>query len=199
MKKIAVIGSTGSVGENTLRVIEAAPDRFQVVGLAAGRNRKRLSEQIEEHKPLLASLHSTGDADWARQKLNAPGTEIAGGEEGIAGKADEVFFAVIEGGGEEGVLLREGGVEERGIVRVDGEENAVVVEGFEGVVLDPVVDVQAEVAGGIDLERDVIFGEIIDQLGVFNGANAMPDAVCLKFADRVPDGLGTHGLASVGD
>ena len=44
MKRVAVVGSTGSVGENALRVLAAAAVRFEVVGLAAGENWERLSE-----------------------------------------------------------------------------------------------------------------------------------------------------------
>ncbi|MFO8057824.1 MAG: 1-deoxy-D-xylulose-5-phosphate reductoisomerase [bacterium] len=56
MKRVAVLGSTGSVGENALRVIEAEPRRFQAVALAAGSNYQRLSEQISRHRPLMASI-----------------------------------------------------------------------------------------------------------------------------------------------
>ena len=45
MKRLAILGSTGSIGEQTLDVVAAHPDRFQVVALAAGRRVKRLIEQ----------------------------------------------------------------------------------------------------------------------------------------------------------
>jgi 1-deoxy-D-xylulose-5-phosphate reductoisomerase len=51
LKRLAILGSTGSIGRQTLEVVRALPDRFQVVGLAAGRNTKLLAEQAKEFKP----------------------------------------------------------------------------------------------------------------------------------------------------
>ena len=53
VKRVAVLGSTGSIGRQTLDVIRAMPQRFRVVGLAAGRNLELLAEQIKEFKPEL--------------------------------------------------------------------------------------------------------------------------------------------------
>lgn len=58
MKHIVVLGSTGSIGCSALEVIEKFPDRFTVVGLAAGRNIQLLAEQIKRHRPpVVAVLH----------------------------------------------------------------------------------------------------------------------------------------------
>ena len=51
MKKVAVFGSTGSVGENTLRICELHRDRFRVTVLAAGKNLDRLAEQALAFRP----------------------------------------------------------------------------------------------------------------------------------------------------
>ena len=56
MKNIAILGSTGSVGSSTLDVIEAFPERFRVVALAAGRNLDILRSQIEVHQPEVVDL-----------------------------------------------------------------------------------------------------------------------------------------------
>jgi len=53
IKRVAVLGSTGSIGRQTLDVIRALPQRFQVVGLAAGKNLELLAEQVQEFKPEL--------------------------------------------------------------------------------------------------------------------------------------------------
>ncbi len=50
-KRLAILGSTGSIGQQTLEVIRALPDQFQVVGLAAGKNTPLLAKQISEFKP----------------------------------------------------------------------------------------------------------------------------------------------------
>jgi 1-deoxy-D-xylulose-5-phosphate reductoisomerase len=56
MKKLAVLGSTGSIGVNVLDVVRQFPDRYKIVALAAGSNIRRLAEQIAEFKPSLASV-----------------------------------------------------------------------------------------------------------------------------------------------
>jgi 1-deoxy-D-xylulose-5-phosphate reductoisomerase len=58
-KRVVVLGSTGSIGTNVLRVIESFPQRFKVVGLGANRNAELLAEQARRHR---ASAVSLGDA-----------------------------------------------------------------------------------------------------------------------------------------
>ena len=67
MKGISVLGSTGSIGEQTLEIVRLHPDRFRVVALAAGSNLEVAERQIREFRP---SLVSVGDADMA-VRLNA--------------------------------------------------------------------------------------------------------------------------------
>lgn len=61
MKKIAVIGSTGSIGVQTLSVIRRYPEKFQVVSLAAGKNAALFAEQVKEFKPKVATVAETFD------------------------------------------------------------------------------------------------------------------------------------------
>jgi len=56
LKKIAILGSTGSIGRSALQVIEQFPDHFQVVALAAGKNIELLAKQIEQFRPKLAAV-----------------------------------------------------------------------------------------------------------------------------------------------
>ena len=56
MKRIAILGSTGSIGRSALQVIEQFPDQFQVVALAAGRNVDLLTEQIQRFRPKVAAV-----------------------------------------------------------------------------------------------------------------------------------------------
>ena len=51
VKRIAILGSTGSIGRSALAVVDAHPDRLQVVGLAAGENAALLAEQIARYRP----------------------------------------------------------------------------------------------------------------------------------------------------
>lgn len=60
MKKIALLGSTGSIGVNVLNIVRDFPDQFEIVGLAAGTNTELLSKQIVEFKPKLISVLNQG-------------------------------------------------------------------------------------------------------------------------------------------
>ena len=62
MKRVAVLGSTGSIGTSTLSIVESFPDCFQIVALAAGRNLELLRSQVARHKPLLVSVARADDA-----------------------------------------------------------------------------------------------------------------------------------------
>ena len=51
MKAISVLGSTGSIGTQTLQIAEEFPEQFRVVALTAGRNLKLLVDQVQRHRP----------------------------------------------------------------------------------------------------------------------------------------------------
>jgi len=69
MKRIAILGSTGSIGRSTLSVVESYPDRFEVATLAAGTNLEAALEQTLRWKPRVISLASEQDADILRTQL----------------------------------------------------------------------------------------------------------------------------------
>jgi 1-deoxy-D-xylulose-5-phosphate reductoisomerase len=99
MKRIAILGSTGSIGRSTLSVIESNPDRFQLVALAAGSNVDAALEQARRWKPKVLSLASEQDADEAGRQLKAEGLgyiELAHGQAGTVRVAahSEVDFVV---------------------------------------------------------------------------------------------------------
>ena len=64
---VAILGSTGSIGRQTLDVIRSLPDRFRVVALSAGRNVTLLEEQAREFKPRL--ICSDREADYLRERI----------------------------------------------------------------------------------------------------------------------------------
>jgi 1-deoxy-D-xylulose-5-phosphate reductoisomerase len=77
MKRIAILGSTGSIGRSTLSVVESYPDRFQVATLAAGSNTELALEQVVRWKPRVVSVAREQDAAVLRGKLRGLGlTEI---------------------------------------------------------------------------------------------------------------------------
>ncbi len=80
MKRLAVLGSTGSIGTATLDVAARFPERFQVVALAAGRNVALLESQIRAFSPRLVAVAE--EADAARLRRSFPGLEVLAGAEG---------------------------------------------------------------------------------------------------------------------
>jgi 1-deoxy-D-xylulose-5-phosphate reductoisomerase len=73
MRRIAILGSTGSIGRSTLSVVESYPDRFDVVALAAGSNVDAAYEQAVRWKPRVLSVASESSADTLRNRLKAQG------------------------------------------------------------------------------------------------------------------------------
>ena len=86
MKRISILGSTGSIGRSTLSVVESYPERFQVVALAAGRNIDVAFEQARRWKPRLVSVAAEADAESLRARLKPAGLdaiEVVHGSAGI--------------------------------------------------------------------------------------------------------------------
>jgi len=99
MKRIAILGSTGSIGRSTLSVAESYPDRFQIATLAAGSNMNSAVEQARRWKPRVMSMASEKDADALRSQLKREGLneiEIVHGSAGTVRIAThpEVDFVV---------------------------------------------------------------------------------------------------------
>ena len=81
MKRLAILGSTGSIGCSALAVVDAHPDKLQVVSLAAGDNDGRLAEQIEKYRPDAVAMATGGAVDRLRAsgvRLPIVGTGTAG-------------------------------------------------------------------------------------------------------------------------
>lgn len=83
MKKIALLGSTGSIGENTLKIVETFPDRFQVVGLTAGNNIDLLERQIAQFHPQAVAVADPARARELARRLSGKKVEVFSGVEGI--------------------------------------------------------------------------------------------------------------------
>ena len=90
MKRISILGSTGSVGVQTLAVVAANPDRFQVIALAAGRNTELLAEQVRRFRPALVSVADVAAAETLRSHLggDAASVGLLIGEEGLLAVAE---------------------------------------------------------------------------------------------------------------
>jgi 1-deoxy-D-xylulose-5-phosphate reductoisomerase len=99
MKRIAILGSTGSIGRSTLSVAEAYPDRFQIVALAAGSNLDAAFEQAQRWHPRVISMAAEQDAATLRSRLKKEGLsqiEVVHGAAGTVRVAthSEVDFVV---------------------------------------------------------------------------------------------------------
>jgi 1-deoxy-D-xylulose-5-phosphate reductoisomerase len=103
VRKIAVLGSTGSIGTATLDVVRAHRSRLSVVALAAGRNRELLQAQCEAFRPRCVSVGTQEAADWLRSNLSYR-PELHWGEEGLLACAlqpdvDTVVAAIVGSAG----------------------------------------------------------------------------------------------------
>ena len=104
MKTLVILGSTGSIGTNTLDIVDRCPGEFQVAGLTAGSNDKKLEEQIRKYRPRIAALSNEAAAENLRRRCTGLGVEILGGPDGVTelartSDADVVISAIVGGAG----------------------------------------------------------------------------------------------------
>ena len=83
MKKIAVLGSTGSIGTQTLEVVSAYPGRFEIVSLSAGKNIDLLEKQIRIFRPKVAAVWDEKDAEKLKDRLTGVDVTILSGMDGL--------------------------------------------------------------------------------------------------------------------
>jgi 1-deoxy-D-xylulose-5-phosphate reductoisomerase len=102
MKTIVILGSTGSIGTNTLDIVERFPDKFRVAGLTAHSNDEKLEEQIRLFKPLMVALSDASAAARLRRRCTGLPVKILAGEEGLIQVASmpgaELVISAIVGG-----------------------------------------------------------------------------------------------------
>ena len=99
MKNVVLLGSTGSIGTSTLKVVEDLPGRLRLVGLAAGGNAGLLVEQTARHRPAVVSINDPAKAADIRARVGA-GTRVVCGTEGLLElatlpEADVVLIAIV--------------------------------------------------------------------------------------------------------
>jgi 1-deoxy-D-xylulose-5-phosphate reductoisomerase len=153
--RIAILGSTGSIGTSALAVVDAHADRLQVVGLAAGENAEGLAAQIARYRPRIAAMATGAAIDRLTRTGSADGVTIGGsGRDGLVAVAShpdvdlvlcassgtealEAVLAAIEQGktialANKEVLVMAGGIVTEAAARhgvailpVDSEHNAI--------------------------------------------------------------------------
>ena len=83
MKRITILGSTGSIGRNALNVIDNCEDQFSVIGLSANKNSQLLVEQAKKYQPKFVSIINSEGADYVERKLRSFDVKILKGREGL--------------------------------------------------------------------------------------------------------------------
>ncbi len=92
MKKLAILGSTGSIGTSTLSIVESFPDRYSVVSLAAGSNIDAVFAQCIRWRPRVVSVATEALAADLRQRLKAEGSTVI---EVVWGSAGATYVATL--------------------------------------------------------------------------------------------------------
>src|SRR2546427_10558308 len=87
MKRIVILGSTGSIGTNTLDIISKFPEKFQAVGLTAGNNVDKLEEQVRTFSPAVVAMADPAAAERLRRRGKGPETTILDGAGGVTPNA----------------------------------------------------------------------------------------------------------------
>jgi 1-deoxy-D-xylulose-5-phosphate reductoisomerase len=100
MKKLSILGSTGSIGVNTLEIVARHPDKFRVVALAAGKNLRKIEEQVLRFRPEMISVGDQEAARQLRENLHPLSTPILWGMDGLKAvathlEADMVVSALV--------------------------------------------------------------------------------------------------------
>jgi 1-deoxy-D-xylulose-5-phosphate reductoisomerase len=88
-KKIAILGSTGSIGRSTLQVVDKLSPAFQVVGLTAHQNYRELARQIKVFRPKMAAIMDEKFFAPLKKLVPGKGTELLAGPEGVVAVAGE--------------------------------------------------------------------------------------------------------------
>lgn len=107
-KRLSLLGSTGSIGTQTLEIVDACPDNFEVEALSAGNNAELMAEQVMKYSPKVASLSTPEAASELKDRLQSMGCEkmpeILSGEDGILAvatvdTADTVVTGIVGAAG----------------------------------------------------------------------------------------------------
>jgi 1-deoxy-D-xylulose-5-phosphate reductoisomerase len=133
VKRIAILGSTGSIGRSALAVVDAHADRLQVVGLAAGENAELLAEQIARYRPRVAALATGAAIDRLKQAGSVGGTTIAGsGREGLVAVAShpDADIVLCASSGTEGLEAVLAAIEQRKTIALANKEVLVMAGGI---------------------------------------------------------------------
>ena len=153
-KRVTVLGSTGSVGANTLSVIAEHPDRFRVVALAAGRNAAALVQQAQSFRPDFAAIADPAGYPTLKEGLAGAGIEVAAGPDAVAEAArrdaEWVMAAIAGAAGLESTLAA---LERGAVVALANKESLVCA----GELMMAAARASGSVILPVDSEHNAIF------------------------------------------
>jgi len=95
VKNLAILGSTGSIGQSALAVVDAHPDRLRVAALAAGDNAVLLAEQVARYHPSLVAMATVDGADRLRIACGGNAVKIVGGTDGLVAVATHAAVDIV--------------------------------------------------------------------------------------------------------
>ncbi|MBK9519085.1 MAG: 1-deoxy-D-xylulose-5-phosphate reductoisomerase [Anaeromyxobacter sp.] len=127
MRRVAILGSTGSIGVQALDVLGRFPGRFEVVALAAGRNVERLAAQVRAFRPRLVAVADRAAAAALRPLVPAA-TEVLEGDDGVVAAAahPEVDFVLAAISGGAGLRSTAAAVEAGKVIGLANKESLVL-------------------------------------------------------------------------
>ncbi len=163
MKKIALLGSTGSIGKQTLDVVRRYPDKFQIISLAGGNNVSEFLSQVNEFKPKVATLCGEIKDGLPKQ------TEFFFGEDAFVNAiTDEVDVVVVALVGFKGIIAVLDAIEKGKDIALANKESLVVGGSLvmqkakeKGVKISPIDSEHSAVWQALNFDFDAPFNKII--------------------------------------
>jgi 1-deoxy-D-xylulose-5-phosphate reductoisomerase len=170
-RRVAVLGSTGSIGVNTLDVIRAHPERFQVVALTAGRQVERLAQQCLEFKPRIAVVADAEGAAQLRQLLAEKSSELT-----ILHGPEALLTAVLESDCDTVMAAIVGAAGLAPTLAAAQAGKRILLANKEALVMSGDLFMSAVKSGGaellpIDSEHNAIFQCLPDRFGSASNGN----------------------------
>jgi 1-deoxy-D-xylulose-5-phosphate reductoisomerase len=128
MKKLSILGSTGSIGVNTLQIVAQHPNRFEVIALGGGLNLKKMEEQILQFRPKLVSVLDADSAQRLRARMGKKAPQILFGLDGLTAVAShpDADIVVSALAGSIGLLPTFGAIRARKTLAIANKEPLVM-------------------------------------------------------------------------
>jgi 1-deoxy-D-xylulose-5-phosphate reductoisomerase len=133
VKRIAILGSTGSIGQSALAVVDTHADRLQVIGLAAGENVDLLATQIARYRPRVAAMATSEALDRLQRRGGAAGVTLAGtGRDGLVAVAShpDVDLVLCASSGTDGLEAVLAAIEHGKTIALANKEVLVMAGGI---------------------------------------------------------------------